>query len=130
MVATDVAHVMRSWMTGLRSADRGALPDDLFFSSARELVRRILADRAVSVLVAHLPGDPHKIIGYGVAEPGVALHWISVKPLYRGQGVARSLLLALRCPPEVPRTHRSRQDRILLNPLRPQLCRDRYRSGS
>jgi GNAT superfamily N-acetyltransferase len=130
MAPGDVKFVMSTWMRALRSDDRSPLPDDLFFNPRRELARRILSDRRVAVLVAHLPEDPDKIIGFGIAEPGVMLHWLHVKEPYRGEGVAVALLEALQCPPEIPRSHRSRSDRALANPHRPQLCRDRYRSES
>jgi len=90
----DLKFVYSTWLRDLRHADSSALPDDIWFPAHREYINRVLSDPKVMVVIACPVDAPKDILGYVVAEAGEILHWIQIKPKFRGKGLCRRLLEA------------------------------------
>lgn len=130
-VAGDLSYLFSTWLRDLRDADGSALEDDLWFPAHRTHVERTLADPRVEVHVLAASDNPNEIVGYVVAEPGEALHWLQIRkgPL-REKGLAKLLLEAARVQdaPAVWSTPEGR--RRLRNPWRGRKLRRRTARGS
>lgn len=129
--AGDLGFVYDTWLRDLRDADPSPLPSDLWFPAHRSMIDRLLADPAVTVLVAAAADHPDEILGYVVAESGEVLWWITVRkgPL-REKGLAKRLLTEANVQPGTPAawTTRDARDR-LQNPCRSRAIRRRNRTS-
>lgn len=114
-----MAYVMSTWLRDLRDADPGPLSDGEWFPAMRSFVERQLADKRVVVAVAAASDRPDEILGYAVGRPNEALLWVQVRKGLRHQGLAKRLLAAIECGPEVPMAFGTALGKIRLrNPYR------------
>lgn len=60
-----------------------------FFQHYGEIVTALL--KKSKVVVACLPDDDDIVLGYAIYEPGLCLHYVFVKEVFRKQGVASAL---------------------------------------
>jgi hypothetical protein len=127
-VAGDLNFLYHNWLRELRSHDRSALPDDLWFPAHRAAIDRVLADRQTTVAVAAAPDDPNEILGFAVGRPGEVLHWVHVLTVFRGKGLplVPALLKAVGCPPMTPASWQVPSGKSLRNPPRPRWARRFY----
>lgn len=131
VVAGDLPYIFSTLLRDLRDADGGPLPDDLWFATHRAFIERLLADPAVTALVACASDAPDEILGYIVAEPGEVLWYVQTRKPLRKQGLAKRLLVAAQVPPGTPAawsTPLARQR--LQNPPRGRQIRARRRVRS
>lgn len=101
MSPDDLHLVLDSWVKGYRGFafavpsrsgrwdGQSPLPTRLYLDEHERLVRDIL-DRS-HTLVATRPEDPDQILGWLCYEPAL-LHYVYVKTIYRGWGIARRML--------------------------------------
>jgi GNAT superfamily N-acetyltransferase len=82
-VAGDVAYLSSTWLRAFLSGRGRAL-----FDMHRPVVAALLS--RCGAWVAHPAGDPDTILGFLVAEDGIA-HWMYVRAVWRGNGIAREL---------------------------------------
>lgn len=104
---TDLAFIFKSWLLGQfygnkygksGKKDREA-PIDYFGSMDRSQfmkwyhkhIETVLAQPDTTVRIACLKEDVDVVLGYSVAR-GNDLHWVMVKPDWRGIGIARDLI--------------------------------------
>lgn len=70
------------------------IPNPIFFPWYTAMLQALCMRSRVRV--AHVEGAPDALIGYAITEPhgrgDIVLHWMRVKPTFRGHGVARALL--------------------------------------
>ncbi len=95
--AEDLPFVYATWLKQVVKNCVGFehLSDARLYHKQMQVVKSILSRAAT--LVAHLPDDPHVILGYLVLEKSrrVArpiIHWIYVKSPWRENGIAAQLL--------------------------------------
>ncbi len=122
----DLAFVYARWLRDLRHADGGPLPDDLWFPAHRGLINRVLADPKVELHILHPVDVPTEILGFIVAEPHEVLHWIYLKPKFRGRGLALMLLQAAHAEHALASWTTPDAKARLQNPRRPRQLRPRY----
>ncbi len=96
MVESDTGYVMQTWLDDLRKADRGFLPNDLWFPAHRECLTRLLAREGTQAKVLCDKENPTIIIAYLVFDD-TYLYWIHVRRAWRMKGVAKHLLTELAC---------------------------------
>lgn len=89
----DSAFIFSSWLNGLRYGNDwfGLIDSDAYFSNYHKVIEALLDDPFTRVKVAVTIEDPNTIIGYSVYK-GNKVHWVHVKRVFRGQGVAKTLL--------------------------------------
>ena len=102
MVPGDLAYVFATWLRDLRDADPSGLPDDLWFPPHRAFIERLLADKAITAVVACASDAPTEILGYVVARSGEVLEWIHVRKPLRQKGLAKRLLVEVNSPTPAP----------------------------
>jgi GNAT superfamily N-acetyltransferase len=84
----DMPFIFSSWYTAHRPhAKHVAIPE---YNEGQNRLMRGIASRA-SIVVAASADYPDEILGYCVSE-GDALHFLYVKSVYRGMGIARGLV--------------------------------------
>lgn len=97
LAAGDLAYVFSVTLRDMRDADPSGLPDDLWYPAHRAHLERVLGDRSVTTLVACAADRPDEILGFILAEPDEAIHWVHVRRGLRGHGIALRLLTESRC---------------------------------
>lgn len=86
--AEDMPFVFSSWYNSYRPhAKHVAIPE--YSAGQNRLMRRLAFSGRV--LVAASADYPDEILGYSISE-GDALHFLYVKSVYRGMGIARGLV--------------------------------------
>jgi GNAT superfamily N-acetyltransferase len=130
----ELPFVVKSWVNGFKASHwAGPLPDNLYRKVYQEAVRQLLAREGVKVTVASWdePDSPPLVLGYLVHEDGFehpVVHWIFVKPDYRGNGLAAGMAKAAGVDSSLPffYTHRAPIAARLPIPgaiFRPQIAR-------
>lgn len=94
-VAEDVAFIASSFLHDVhRTHPYNFIPNALFFPYYTALLEALCCRSRVRM--AHVDGSPDNLVGYAITEPhgsgDVVLHWLRVKGVFRGHGVARALL--------------------------------------
>ncbi len=69
-----------------------------FFSHYDEVLQKLLKAAPTRVLIACLASEPDVILGYGLFGYPSTLHYLYVKPAWRKQGIANSLVKACGAP--------------------------------
>jgi hypothetical protein len=101
---SDRAYVLRSWFEGARRTFWAGAVAQVFFEEHGRAIESAL-DRSVC-RIAHVVGEPDAILGFAVLEPERSvLHWVHVRKLFRGTGMARAMLGSLLREPLVYCTH-------------------------
>jgi len=93
----DHAFVVVNWLESFRLMHAaGPIPMDLYWSTYRETIHRILGWHTVRALVAHEPGDENELYGFGVFDARTlpVVHYVLTKGPFRRHGVARALMRA------------------------------------
>lgn len=92
-VQSDKPFILATWLKGLKFGNSWfkLIDDKVYFQVYHSVVETIITKPGVDIKVACLKEDPSVIIGYGVFE-GSKIHWMHVKKLWRGIGVARDLI--------------------------------------
>lgn len=90
-LATDDPFIFSSWLNGLRYANDmfEQIDQEIYFKHYHQRIELILKRSEVNI--ACLKDDPDVILGYSVVEPTI-LHWVFVKPAWRGIGLMRDLV--------------------------------------
>lgn len=127
---SDLAYVYSTWLRDLRRASGDSLPDDIWFPAHREYINRVLADPQVELTILCAADAPREILGYVVAEPSEILHWIQIKPKFRGQHLTKLLLSSARATRAVAAWATPDSRLHLKNPRRPRQVRLRYQRAS
>jgi GNAT superfamily N-acetyltransferase len=88
---SDISFVYSTWLRVLRTGNTwfGEIDRKHYYSHYKIVLSRILSQSEVRMLC--LKVDPDIIIGYLVCQ-GPTLHWVYVKPGWRGIGVAKHLI--------------------------------------
>lgn len=87
-VESDRNHILATWLrTGVGGS---GVPSVIWYREHERLLREVVLPRA-AVRVAALEAEPAVIAGWVADEPGV-LHYVHVKPRFRGNGIARMLV--------------------------------------
>jgi hypothetical protein len=86
----DLPFIASTWLRHYRRrcAAAAATPEQTYLVEQRALIQTLLARSAVTV--ACDGEDPTLILGYVVSSDR-AIHWLQVKAVFRGHGVARLL---------------------------------------
>lgn len=91
--STDLPFIMSTWLNGtyygndwIKEIEKG-----IFMSTYHDLLERLLYRETVLVTVACLKEASDVILGYCVTE-GPVLHYVFIKPVWRGIGLARDLV--------------------------------------
>lgn len=113
-VKEDVPFIMDSWLRSLRQTYR-QLPDDLFFDTYRELIKRVLKTSSVRILA-----DGNRILGYCVSwdKEGIVHTCYQRKP-----NEEHLKLLMQNLPTKPDYTFRTRQSLAALGRLQEGLLR-------
>ena len=90
---SDRAFVFSTWLKGLRYSNKwfGLIDEYIYFSEYHRIIEKILSKPSTKIHVATLIEDPGIILGYSVQEPDT-LHWVFVKPDWRGIGLCSDLV--------------------------------------
>lgn len=108
-IPADEAFVFDSWLNSYRNSPFSKnIRTTLYFEEHRKLIQRICAK--ATVICAVNPEDGNHIYGWACAEPEHPLpviHYVFVKDLYRGFGVARLLIRELKVSSKFAYTHDS-----------------------
>lgn len=95
-VAADLPFVKDTWKRSFRDSPfAGPIPNHLYHPVYGQVLDYLMGREDVRVEVAANPESDGQVFGYVVSEEGFdapCLHWIYVKRVYRGYGVAKSLL--------------------------------------
>lgn len=90
----DKNFIFGSWLKSFRrSSDVHGVPNNIYFMNQHKTIEILLA-RANCLLICD-PNDPEIIYGYlvsEVVEKVPVIHWLYVKHLYRGLGLAKRLM--------------------------------------
>lgn len=94
-VAEDFPFIVSSFLHELhRTHHYNFIPNPIFFPWYTALLEALCARSRVRV--AHVEHHPDSLVGYAITEPhgsgDLVLHWLRVKGVFRGRGVARALL--------------------------------------
>lgn len=85
-----------TWKRSFRDSPfAGPIPNHIYHRVYGEVLDYLMEREDVRVEIAANPDFEHQVFGYVVTEEGFdapTLHWIYVKRVYRGYGVARELL--------------------------------------
>lgn len=85
----DIPFIVHEWVQEMRRAPASkGVSDARYFPGQRGLVLAILARSQTAV--ACDPKDPSHVFGF-LTRQGSVLHWVYVKSVYHGLGLARSL---------------------------------------
>lgn len=90
----DKNFVITSWCESFRRSHySGTMSDNLYFDSMRAHLEDLITRPGTQVLLCTAPQEspPNDILGFACYATGV-LHFLYVKHLFRGNGVARALL--------------------------------------
>jgi GNAT superfamily N-acetyltransferase len=89
----DTNFVYATWLRGLYYGNDfiKQIDKDIFMEEYHPVVTGILRRPGISIKIACLKEDEDVILGYSITE-GSTLHWVFVKPVWRGIGVAKKLL--------------------------------------
>lgn len=93
-VESDLNFILSSYAESFRrSPYSGVLPDKAYYDAARDHFSQIMKRENAQTLLCVAEGEapPNDLFAWVVWEPGV-LHYVYVKHLFRGMGVARDLL--------------------------------------
>ncbi len=113
-IERDLPFIQHAWLTSFRgSSYAGPIDHGCYMPAYRATIDGIMARRAVSVIVAHNPGedDPrHELHGFICSEVGAPriVHYLYVKAGVRRMGIARSLLKAASIGDQVAYTFKTR----------------------
>lgn len=103
----DVNFILSAWMKSYRCEhDRNYAVDPVYFPSQQRLISQLASKPGCVALLAVAVDDPDQILGFIVCEPATAVaypdgsqrlrplvvHYVYVKHLFRGFGVARKLM--------------------------------------
>lgn len=95
---SDYPFIANSYLKSYRKAPGNrALINEVYFPEYKARLEGIVASGAV--LIAHAPDDPDHILGYAIASQLAGyqvVHYVYVKYPFRQQGIAKSLLLAIK----------------------------------
>ena len=98
--------VYATWLRSYQAASPHTkhIPREVYFREHHKVLDRIFA-RAPTVKLATMPDDPNVVFGWAVIEPGIpeynqadVVHYVYVKPDFRGYGIARALLAHVERP--------------------------------
>lgn len=98
--------ITKSWLDEYRRVpSSGTIPAHLFAKLYVPVVHHVLDNPDVTTLVACHSSAPSVVLGFIVTESGFTrpvLHFLFVKPDYRGNGIAKALLAAANLNPKEP----------------------------
>src|ERR1700744_4453926 len=91
----DRNFILATWLRGLRYGNDwfGAIESEVYFKVYQGVIETILNDPRVTVKIACLKEDPEVVLGYAIYS-GNRLDWVFVKKMWRGIGIAKSLIPA------------------------------------
>jgi hypothetical protein len=95
-VAEDFAFIAAEFLHGLHKVcPYNFIPNALYFPWYTALLEALCLRSRVRVI--HVDGYTDSLVGYAITEPhgstgDIVLHWLHVKGVFRGHGVARALL--------------------------------------
>lgn len=91
----DQTFIYDTWLKGLRYGNRwfGAIDHQAFFKTYYQVLETLFNRPNIGIKVACLVEDSDVIIGYCVFE-GDAIHWVFVRPDWRGIGLSKDLIPA------------------------------------
>ena len=94
----DESFIFNSWLKSYRDSDSVKhITNTVYFKRHHEKIEKLL--KTSSVVCAVNPDDPRQIFGYVVfqiIDEVVCVHYIYVKQPYRGLGIARSIMRAIK----------------------------------
>ncbi len=116
---SDDSLIYSSWLKGYRHGnDWMAISDaKAYYKAQHDIIEMLL--KTCSVKIAHHKDDKDSILGYSVSS-GETLHWVFVKTLYRGQGIAKALTGEFSTVTHLTKTgvsYLSRNPKIIFNPF-------------
>lgn len=89
----DYGFILASWSNEVHHIKYdNFIPNSIFFPRQKTLINNILKQSIVKV--ANVEGETDLICGYIIVQPhgkSVYIHWANVKPIYRRQGICKSL---------------------------------------
>jgi len=92
----DEDFLYTTFMKGFRNSSFArSIPTKIYEFGQRQRINNIIEHRETEVVIATDPSTPEVIYGYAIKANPSLLHWIYVKPAFRGQGIARKLLEGL-----------------------------------
>lgn len=90
---TDEPFIYASWIKGVFYSDgkhrRAHIAD--FYKYYHDIISKIIESPIAKITIACLQDDDDIILGYSVSEPQT-LHWVYVKPAWRGIGLCQDLV--------------------------------------
>lgn len=92
-VPGDKNFIMATWLKGLKHGNDwfNAIDQEVYFNTYNKIIEAILDSPGVQIKVACLKEDPDVILGYSVFAAD-RLDWVFCKKIWRGIGIARSLV--------------------------------------
>lgn len=90
--AEDYPFIVSTWLKGQHFGNDwfAAIDKNAFYTNYSRYIDNLVAKS--TVLVACLSEDEDVILGYSISS-SQALHWVFVKKPWRGQGIAKSLVV-------------------------------------
>jgi len=89
----DINLIYATWLKGLYYGNDvyGFIDKNVYMENYHRVIEVLLTRPTVTVNIACLKEDPEVVLGYSVAE-GNTLHWVFVKPAWRGIGLCKDLV--------------------------------------
>ncbi len=98
--------VFKAWISSFEGSPwAGVVPAHVYYDIAKMSINQLL-HRGMKIALAVNPDDDNQIIGFIAYESsGPLLHYLFVKDLFRGEGVAKALLAFAGFDPSGPVFH-------------------------
>lgn len=93
----DINFVYATWLPGLYFGNSWfkEINRMLYYKKYHAVIDGIIKRPNITVSIACLKEDPDVILGYAITEiqePGIVLHWVFTRPVWRNLGIAKQLL--------------------------------------
>lgn len=91
---SDFSLIFSTWLKGLKYANSwfNEIESNSYFKHYQGVIETILNSGETTLTVAALKDSEDVVLGYSVTRLPNILHWVYVKPAWRGIGLARDLV--------------------------------------